>query len=198
MVAFASEWDISNQEALALARGPLWVVLGDSTAQGIGASSRGSGYVLSTLDQLRAQRGDEWRVVNLSRSGATVGDVVGEQIPRLRDLPEAALVSCAAGANDLLRRSDAQFRADVERLCASLPPRALIATLPRGLRGQRAEVANDLIRAGAATHDLVVVDLWDHTGPPWRGQFAADMFHPNDLGYTRWTAAFCEALELGA
>lgn len=48
--------------------------------------------------------------------------------------------------------------------------------------------------AMAKEHDLRLVDLWAATGPPWRGRFAADQFHPNDLGYESWTAAFLAAL----
>src|SRR5215470_20144520 len=41
--AFARHWQYNNDCALAL-EGPLWVVLGDSTAQGLGASGPDGGY----------------------------------------------------------------------------------------------------------------------------------------------------------
>jgi hypothetical protein len=43
-VTFASHWQLHNQRILTEA-GPLWVVLGDSTAQGLGAPSPEGGYV---------------------------------------------------------------------------------------------------------------------------------------------------------
>lgn len=39
-----------------------------------------------------------------------------------------------------------------------------------------------------------VADLWATTGPPWRGQFADDWFHPNDEGYRRWADAMVAAV----
>ena len=43
---YAAEWEKANGAALAGA-GPLWVVLGDSTAQGIGAPSWDEGWSTS-------------------------------------------------------------------------------------------------------------------------------------------------------
>ena len=48
----------------------------------------------------------------------------------------------------------------------------------------------------AARHGLPVADLWAHTGAPWQGKYSADQFHPNDVGYADWAAAFLEALGL--
>src|SRR5918912_210403 len=91
--AYARLWDEANAAALA-ADGPLWVVLGDSTAQGIGAARYDQGYV----GQLRSRLGDEWRVLNWSRSGARTADVLETQLPRLEALDVApALVTVAIG-----------------------------------------------------------------------------------------------------
>ncbi len=48
----------------------LYVALGDSTAQGIGASRPGNGYVGILADRIRALSGRTVRTVNLSVSGA--------------------------------------------------------------------------------------------------------------------------------
>ncbi len=192
VAAYAAEWETSNAEALA-AEGPLWVALGDSTAQGIGTSARQHGYVLRLLEWLRSVRDPAFRVVNLSRTGALVGDVVDEQLPRLAALPAPALVTCAAGANDLLRRRHTLI-ADLRTLAAALPAGSVLATLPQGVRARDARRANAVVREAAAAHDLVVADVWAATGPPWRGRFSRDGFHPNDLGYEGWVDAFAEAL----
>jgi hypothetical protein len=51
---FAEQWARANRAALA-ADGPLWVALGDSMTQGIGASSFDRGWVGQLADRLRVQ-----------------------------------------------------------------------------------------------------------------------------------------------
>ena len=193
---YAAEWEAANGVALRGA-GPLWVVLGDSTAQGIGAPSWEEGYVGQLLRALNDGAERPWRVVNLSRSGARAVDVVDRQLPALEAMGrDADLVTCAIGANDVVRRTpgpvlDGQLRAILSRL----PERAIIATVPQGLNAARTEAANRLIRAEAPPAGLVVADVWAHTGPPWHGKLAADGFHPGALGYADWAAAFAEVLD---
>ena len=96
---FADFWTRQNEKALA-ADGPLWVVLGDSTAQGLGASSPLHGYVGQVLNALR-RTGSPWRVLNLSRSGAQTRHVLADQLPLVDGLTPA-LVTCGIGNNDIL------------------------------------------------------------------------------------------------
>lgn len=56
-VTFAGHWDVHNERALTES-GPLWVVLGDSTAQGLGAPSPMGGYVGQVLAALRQRTGN--------------------------------------------------------------------------------------------------------------------------------------------
>ena len=65
---------------------PLWVVLGDSTAQGVGASSPLNGYVGQVMSALAAKSSRPWRVLNLSRSGAQTWQVIDQQLPVLEEL----------------------------------------------------------------------------------------------------------------
>lgn len=193
--AFAAEWARDNRSAVATA-GPLWVALGDSTAQGIGASERSHGYVLEVLGRLRAQRDAGWQVVNLSRTGARVADVLGDQLAAMAGIRPADLVTCAVGANDLLPGRGRNLVTSVLQLAESLPSGALLATLPQGMSRARAEEVNGVIRSAATVRGLVIVDLWERTGPPWKDKYAGDMFHPNDRGYGDWVSAFCDALGL--
>lgn len=190
IVDYAGAWRAANEEEDG-ADGRLWVVLGDSTAQAIGASSFDRGYVGLVRDWLAERDGVPWRVVNLSKSGAVAADVVADQLPVLATLAPD-LVSCAVGANDLLRRSD--LPAALERIGATLPAGSLLANLPRGLREAQAARWNVVVAEVARRHHLGLVDLWSATGPPWRGKYAADWFHPNDVGYRDWAAAFAAAL----
>lgn len=194
---YAAAWEEANGRALG-GRGPLWVVLGDSTAQGIGAPSWDDGYVGQLLRALDAGADPDrpWRVVNLSRSGARVADVLDRQLPALDALGQPPdLVTCAIGANDIVHRTaTATLEARMRALIARLPQGAVLATLPQGLNRERTEAANRVIRTEAPAAGLVVADVWARTGPPWGGKFAADGFHPGALGYADWAAAFAEVL----
>jgi len=191
---FARAWDEANDTALN-GRGPLWVVLGDSTAQGIGAPAHDQGYVGQLRSALDDHSSTPWRVVNLSRSGARAAEVVTAQLPRLEALDAAPeLVTCAIGANDMFPTPLPDLLASLREIMRRLPTGALVATLPQGLRPARATVVNDVIRAEAPAAGLVVADVWAHTGPPWHGKLAADGFHPGLTGYADWAAAFAEAL----
>lgn len=193
---YAADWEAANGVALGGA-GPLWVVLGDSTAQGIGAPSWNEGYVGQLLRALNDGAELPWRVVNLSRSGARAVDVVDRQLPAMKALGRSAdLVTCAIGANDVVRRTPGPvLEAQLRAIMARLPERAIIATVPQGLNGARTEAANRLITAEAPAAGLVVAEVWAHTGPPWHGKLAADGFHPGALGYADWAAAFAEVLD---
>lgn len=196
---YARRWEESNAAALAPgASGPLWAVLGDSAAQGIGAPSFDRGYVGQLRDVLDLRRGERgrWRVVNLSRSGARTADVLAVQLPRLAELPAPDLVTVAIGANDVYRTPAALFLSNLRAVIAALPAGAVIATVPQGVRPRRAQLANAVIRSEAPAAGLVVADVWARTGPPWRGKFAPDAFHPAERGYADWTAAFADALGL--
>lgn len=188
--AYRDAWTAANTAALQ-ADGPLWVVLGDSAAQGVGASSHLSGYVGVVLSRL----GPPWRVVNLSRSGARTREVVDVQWPAAAGL-DAQLVTALVGGNDALHTSAAQWSSDVRNLCAALPRGAVVGTVARGVFERKTRRVNEVIRSSAAEHGLLVADLWAHTGPPYRGLYA-DGFHPNDRGYAQWVSALEPALQQG-
>lgn len=200
VVAHAAAWEASNARALAAA-GPLWVVLGDSTAQGVGAREHDGGWVGQLLPRLPvAGGGPPWRVVNLSRSGARTADVVDDQLPRAAGLGTVPdLLTAVVGANDALHTPLARWYADAERLAVALAAsparRRLVATAPRGVREGKARRVNAHLRGLAARHDLLLADLWAVTGPPWRGQYA-DGWHPNEAGYRRWAEGVARGLGL--
>jgi acyl-CoA thioesterase-1 len=194
---FRAAWETANVAAR-VGPGPLWLVLGDSTAQGIGAPAPDRGYVGQLRALLEARDGRPWRVLNASRSGARVRDVLTRQLRWLDELHEAPdLVTCAVGANDIAWRPGMRgVTRDVLAVLERLPPGAVIATLPKGLGLRRTTALNDLIRADTPRRGLAVADVWAHTGPPWAGNLAADHFHPSERGYARWTAAFADALAI--
>jgi acyl-CoA thioesterase I len=187
---YAAEWEAHNAQALEQ-DGPLWLVLGDSAAQAVGASSRATGYVGLVLARLRAD-GTPWRVVNLSRSGARTRDVVDVQLPAAAGL-QPDLVTAVVGGNDALGSPLEEWLRDIDCLVTALPKKAVVATTPRGVRERKTRRANAHLLEVAPAHDLVVADLWSRTGPPYRGLYA-DGFHPNDKGYLPWAEGVEEAV----
>lgn len=186
---YAEDWRTSNERALAAA-GRLWVVLGDSAAQGVGASSYDNGWVGIVHRRL----GPDWRVVNLSRSGARTRQIVDEQWPAARDLP-ADLVTAIVGGNDAVHTTRKRWQRDVDDLVAALPAGAVVSTTARGVFERKTRRVNAHLLAAAARNGLVVADIWGHTGPPYRGLYA-DWLHPNDTGYLQWADAVWAAVEL--
>lgn len=181
--------------------GLLYVALGDSTAQGIGAGGPERGYVGLLASRLRRSSGGPVQVLNLSRSGARVHDVVAEQLPRLSGLAPD-LVTIAVGANDIKDYDSGRFRADVDALIAGLPPRAVVGDVPWFMHagaGRNSGEAAAYVAARARAAGLAVAPLHAATRVRgWRSMvtdFSPDWFHPNDRGYRLWARAFWEAIE---
>ena len=116
--AFADEWAAANIVA-EHAVGPLWVVLGDSTSQGLGATTREAGYVGVVHEALR--RRDAWRVINLSRAGAGVADVLARQLPGSPSSPTRSPPR-SSRASSARRTSRAACRAPTSRCARCAPP----------------------------------------------------------------------------
>jgi lysophospholipase L1-like esterase len=201
-IAFAGHWQAHNAQVLQAGEpAPLWVVLGDSTAQGLGAPSPDDGYVGQVLGVLRQQTGLPWRVLNLSASGALIRDVLNEQLPCVP--VSASLVTCGIGINDILYTGPGKLFADLRALLAAVPDRTIMLDLPvpagyAGLLGlaSRPYVAriNRTIHQAAATRGLPVAEVSRHFLPPWAGKFASDCFHPSQDGYRDWTRAVLAAI----
>src|ERR1700678_778027 len=205
---FASYWAAHNDQVRrerangSASADPLWVVLGDSTAQGLGAPDPKGGYVGQDLTQLRRNTGQHWRVINLSVSGALTRDVLAEQIPLLAD-ERPDLVTCGAGANDILFSSPARFFADLRALLVAVPDNTVLLDLPllSGFWGIVGRISvpyisrmNRVIHEVALQRDLPVAQVSAHFTPPWAGKFSWDNFHPSHDGYRDWTRALLAAV----
>ena len=184
--------------------GLLYVALGDSAAQGVGASRPDRGYVGLLAERLGCTTGQPVQVVNLSSSGATIEDLLREQLPRLQQL-QPDLVTVAIGGNDMFRADPVAFDACVDRLIAALPAQTVIADVPYFMHGHwerdaRRAAATVTRVAGArglpvvALHEALRCEGW----AAMASQFAADWFHPNDRGYRVWADAFWTTMRTSA
>lgn len=186
------------------------VWLGDSTAYGVGVTD-GADAVASDVAEVRGER-----VINVAVSGATLAEVVTEQLPRLA-AARPSRVYVSVGANDVthLTRS-ADFRRDYRALLARLPTDVEVVVLgvpdmgapPRlaqplraiaGWRGQALDaIVRDVVAARPDRERITYVDIRGETGPAFRGDpdryFADDGYHPSAAGYQVWTEAVLEAV----
>ncbi len=124
--------------------------------------------------------------VNYAACGARVGDVLRDQLPRVRR--EYDIGALYAGVNDVrdpgFRHAD--FARDVARAAEGLAPhctRLLVLTLPLDLgrprAGGKVATANAAVRAAAARAGATLVELEDLRG--WRAMLP-DAVHPTALG----------------
>src|SRR6476469_1871327 len=133
VLPYAVWWESHNRVAAAGA-GPLWVALGDSMTQGIGASAPDRGWVGQLSERLVA-RGWDHRLVNLGVNGARVEDVLDRQLPTLEALAAdggpAALVTVVIGSNDIVVRRHRRGLAErFGRMLDLLPEHTVVANLP--------------------------------------------------------------------
>ena len=105
IVSHAHYWRLHAEAALEAddrAR-PTVVVLGDSLSQAVGASLVEDTWLHRiVLHESQRRGGRPAHILNLSRSGARIDDVMRVQLPALRAVPlPAQLVTCTVGSNDL-------------------------------------------------------------------------------------------------
>ncbi|MDO5084740.1 SGNH/GDSL hydrolase family protein [Arachnia propionica] len=170
------------------------VVLGDSAAQGVGASHVDRGYVSLLADRLAEATGRDVVVTNLSVPAATTRDLVREQLPLLAELPRPAdVVTVAIGRSDVVEAGNNlySFEKHFGDIVAALPEGSFVADVPSlnsppwaGRSCEFAEVARELV----ALHDHHLVPLQEAT----RGM---RRFHPGDRGHRIWADAFWLAIE---
>lgn len=183
-----------------------FVVLGDSTAAGLGASGPEHSYA-AVLTQRLGELG--WRVemTGLGVSGARTADLLDDQLRRAREL-SPDLIFVGIGANDATHLTNLDnVRADAGELFAALKATGaelVVAGAPdmradafyeplRSLAGWRGRQVTEAITEAAATLDVPVVPLANLTGPFFASQpeeaYGGDNFHPGDGGYRAWADA---------
>jgi lysophospholipase L1-like esterase len=191
----------------------LYVALGDSTVEGVGASRPDRNYVSRLHARLR-----EWypaaRVENLGVGGATSADVLKSQLGRAIALAPH-LITLSVGPNDITRRVPVErYERTMIIILESLAGRTravvVVNLLPdlavtRRFRGGPHEARvgrltvefNDVLRRVVPARGADLVDLYE----PSRREvlrhpelLATDGYHPSDAGYARWAELMWEGI----
>ncbi len=199
--SFTTYWKNQNQAA----QGDLlFVALGDSAAQGLGASEPEKGYV-GLLAKALAKNNASVKTVNLSVSGAKIADVTRVQIPQLNQLGVNAqtIITMDIGGNEMRAFNEESFRNDMDELMQQLPKQTIVAEVPYfgGGRYRKYEpnvpIANTIIHELASTYGFKTAPLYEITkSRDSLKTYAPDLFHPSNTGYKNWADAFKQALEL--
>ena len=177
------------------------LVLGDSTAAGVGAESQQQalpGNLARSLSE-HYGRGVEWTAVG--ENGATARDLLERFMPAATAEP-CDIVFLTIGANDALGiRSRRAFGRDIRSLLhrlraahpdatilmSSLPAFFRFELLPNPLRFNLYLHSRSL---EAEARSIVAATPGAHMSPPpppyTEGFFASDRFHPSAIGYRDW------------
>ncbi len=193
---FAQYWTAQNKTATGIFT---YVALGDSTAQGIGASKATNSYVGLLANRISRQTGQKVRLINLSASGAKIDDVLTKQLPELTKY-KPGLITIEIGANDITHYDAKQFFTQFGQLASLLPPGSYVSDMPyfggRIRANKQALAANVLISKAITGKDLHLVQLQKltHQRQSVRN-YAADAFHPSNRGYINWADAFWQQIQ---
>lgn len=184
-----------------------FVVLGDSTAAGIGALDADRSYPVLLAERLAARLDRPVELTDLGISGARVGDLLETQVPEaVTARPD--LVFIGIGANDVthvtplddVRTATARVLERLETTDAIVvvagAPDMRAQAWPEPLRtlaGWRGRQVASAIGETARGRGVEVVPLAEKTGrffaeAPER-HYSADDFHPGPRGYARWADA---------
>lgn len=189
-----------------------FVVLGDSTAAGLGAGHPRHAYA-TVLSQRLAEKGLRVSLTALGVSGARARDLLEEQLP-LALAAEPDLVFIGIGANDVTHVTPLRsIQSDMEEILdtviatgaavavAGAPDMRAAAWLEplRSIVGRRGRQVTERIEAVAHARDVPVVPLAKLAGPYFASDpedaYATDDFHPGPGGYRAWADAIYPALE---
>jgi len=183
----------------------LYVALGDSTVEGVGATSPERNYVSRLHERLRTVYPGA-RVANLGVGGATSADVLRRQLDRAIEL-RPNLVTLSIGPNDITTRVPVgAYEKNVDTILGRLRHETAavvvvnlipdLAVTPRFSRsrvrevvGRQTIVFNEALGRTGRAHGAELVDLYGasqrelplHPELVW-----SDGYHPSDAGYARW------------
>lgn len=200
---YKNYWE-TRAQAQILPSAITYVALGDSTAQGIGATRPEKGYVGLLVDALAQKNQQPVHIINLSRSGAKMQDVLDRQLPELKKLilsPDT-VITLDIGSNNIRGYHAQEFEVSMDQILKQLPPQTVVGDIPyfgggRGNGGESsASDASVIIANLAKKYNLRLAQLHQATrqGHSIR-DFAADCFHPSNRAYQKWFNAFWDVLE---
>jgi acyl-CoA thioesterase-1 len=192
----------------------LYVALGDSTVEGVGATSPERNYVGQLHERLRTVYPNA-RVANLGKGGATSNDVLRRQLDRAIEL-RPDLVTISIGPNDITTRVALEtYEKNLETILGRLRQQTTAVTVVnlipdlavtprfnqsrhREAVGKQTTMFNEVLERMGRAHGAELVNLYaasQREVPVQPGLISSDGYHPSDAGYARWAALMWVGVE---
>jgi lysophospholipase L1-like esterase len=179
----------------------IYVALGDSLVEGVGASHPNNNFV-SKLSQLLS-KDYQVKTINLGKNGSTSSDLLEKQIPEVLKI-KPNLVTLTIGANDIRRNHSIKTfshnlniilnllkSTDSQIAITTLPDIAKVPAIPKILKWYvryRTLQFNKIIESVAQDNQLIVCDLYHPSRllANFDRYIAEDNLHLSDEGYNLW------------
>ena len=207
-----NKWGIKLKRLFWLPEKFVYVALGDSTAEGIGATDPSRSYPSLVFEKIKQDK-KEAVFYNLGKGGARVKDVIESQLPKVIEL-KPDLVTISVGANDLhgrtkLKHFEKDFfklievlseRTEATIIISNIPDVSLLPSLSifvRYLSKFLTRRLNRVIYRYAKRSQCVLIDLYDGSkmySKKYSDLISEDGFHPSDKGYSLWAKAITDYL----
>jgi lysophospholipase L1-like esterase len=190
-----------------------FVVLGDSTAAGVGAGSVENAYPVLLASRLAEEHNRRVTLTSLGVSGARIRTVLKDQVPQVA-AAKPDLIFVAIGANDVTHLTtldtvhlemslliDALQSTGAVVVVAGPPDMRAAAWLEplRSLAGWRGRQVAETIERAATERGATIVPLAREAAPYFAAHpedaYGADNFHPGPGGYAAWARAIYPRLE---
>lgn len=202
-----SKWLLKLRQFLFKPKKFVYVAIGDSTVEGIGASHHSKSFPALVFEKIKQDK-KEASYHNLGKGGAKVGDVIAHQLPTLLEL-KPDLVTISVGGNDLHKRTKLKHferdfayliktlkeKTDAEIIISNIPDVSLLPSLSAFVRFFSKFMArrlNRVINKHANKFSCILIDLYkgskEHS-KKYTDLISNDGFHPSDKGYALWANA---------
>lgn len=189
------------------------VILGDSTAAGVGSPALSQSLAVLVADRVAARLGCPVHVVSKGISGARTATVLANQVPLLQTAkPDVVLI--VIGSNDVthvtapwtMRRQTtalveaARKTGQAPVVIGGIPQFRTVPALLQPLRwvtGRYASVLREVQRHAVAQAGATYVDIAALASPRFVGRpesMSSDGFHPSPVGYGFWADALAPAV----
>lgn len=173
------------------------VIMGDSTALGVGASNPKNSFASLVKEKIKLQKRSSVRIVNLSATNVTYEEIYNTQLPRLKDYDADAVIIVAGRANIDRKKFE---ETTVNTFFSELPSGiSYVTEIPGNYDEGRNLIVKELnrqIKKIAEGNGIEVIPLYDVTTDKKYDltYYDWDFIHPNDKGHEVWAELISERL----